>query len=159
MQQLIKRWAEANGWTATIEQSILDGLGSVDVGLHRDGVTVACEVSVTSTTAYEVGNIQKCLTARFDHVISIVLDVASGQKIRSALRDLDTDLQPRVQVLRPEELFEYLGNLGSKPENASRTSTVKGYTVRVNRKQVEGADRNRSIGQTMVAALKRIKKG
>ena len=45
-QELIRRWAQDKGYLATVEAEILDGLGSVDIALEKDGWRLACEVSV-----------------------------------------------------------------------------------------------------------------
>jgi hypothetical protein len=71
LQQLIKRWAEARGYSVIIEKPILDGLGSVDVALEKGSRAIACEVSVTTDTQHEIGNVQKCLAAGFQDVILI----------------------------------------------------------------------------------------
>src|SRR5262249_3120389 len=71
LQQLIKRWAEARGYTVIIEKSILDGLGSVDVALEKGSLSIACEVSVTTDPDHEIGNVQKCLAAGFETVILV----------------------------------------------------------------------------------------
>jgi len=36
--------------------------GQVDVALHREGLSIACEVSVTTGIEHELGNVRKCWT-------------------------------------------------------------------------------------------------
>jgi hypothetical protein len=52
MQQFIKRWAEGMGYRATIEKPLDNGC-SVDVALEKENVSIACEISVTTTSAHE----------------------------------------------------------------------------------------------------------
>ena len=159
LQELIKRWADANGWRATIEKPILDGLGSVDVALEKGEHTVACEVSVASTSAYEVSNIQKCLAAGFNAVVSIVVDKRTLGKMREALSTQVSEADAeRVQILTPDALFPFLHQLDVEP--ATATKTVRGYKVRVKYRSAADADaaaRTRTITQTIVGALKRLK--
>src|SRR5207249_3935344 len=82
LQQLIKRWAESKGYRATIEKQILDGLGSVDVALEKDNLAIACEIAVSSTPEKELGNVQKCLAAGFDHVVSVSSDNKTLRKAK-----------------------------------------------------------------------------
>jgi len=157
LQDLIRRWADANGWRATVEKPILDGLGSIDVFLEKGGRSVACEVSVASTTDYEIGNIRKCLAAGISEVISVVVERRSLDKLRAAVsKDIETADSKKVRVLAPEELFAHLNQLDVSPAKADRS--VRGYNVRVRHQQTAGrAAQNQSIAQTVVGALKRLR--
>ena len=48
LQAMIKEQAELLAWQATIEERIIEGSGQVDVGLEKDEMKVAVEVSVTT---------------------------------------------------------------------------------------------------------------
>ena len=156
LQELIKRWADSNGWRAVIEKSILDGLGSVDVALERGEHSVACEVSVASTSDYELANVQKCLAAGFGKVVSIVLDRRTMGRIKDAVAaQITAGDAERVEILTPETLFEFLEQLGVEPPTAK---TVRGYKVRVKYRDVPDAPvRTRIITQTIAGALKRLR--
>jgi hypothetical protein len=158
LQDLIRRWADANGWRATVEKPILDGLGSIDVALEKDGRSIACEVSVASTTDYEIGNIRKCLAAGIGEVISVVVEHRGLEKLRAAVaKEIEKPDSERVQVLAPEELFVYLGQLG-EATGAGGDKTVRGYSVRVKHSQRDGrAAQSQSIARTVVGALKRLR--
>jgi excisionase family DNA binding protein len=109
LQQLIKRWAEARGYAVTIEKPILDGLGSVDVALEKGSRSIACEVSVTTDTQHEIGNIQKCLAAGFQDVILISSEKKLLTSARHALvAALSTAQYRQVKFLTPEETFSFL---------------------------------------------------
>ena len=47
-----------------IEEPTPGGKGSVDVALRRDDFSIACEISVTSTVAQEVGNVHEVSRSR-----------------------------------------------------------------------------------------------
>ena len=56
------------GFRAAIEESIGDGM-SVDVVVEDENNRLAIEVSVSTPTRHEIGNIRKCLDAGFHHVV------------------------------------------------------------------------------------------
>jgi hypothetical protein len=152
LQELIRRWGEANGWRATVERRILDGLGSIDVALEKDNYTVACEVSVSSTVEYELGNIRKSLAAGFQSVISIVPEMRARQKLSQAVAaSIDASNVEQVKVMTLEELFCYLGSIEGRKtiDNVS-----KGYRVTVQRGPL--AAPTKSITKTVLRALKRL---
>jgi len=68
LQSLLKHIAQEQGYRAVIEEPTSDG-GRVDVGLEQDGIRIACEISVTSTSEQEIGNIEKCLRAGYDQIV------------------------------------------------------------------------------------------
>ena len=99
----------------TIEQPILDGLGSVDVALQKGNRRLACEVSVTTDAEHEVGNVQKCLAAGFDEVILISSEKKLLTSVRHALiAALSTAQYRQVKFLTPEETFSFIESLEAK---------------------------------------------
>jgi len=133
LQDLIKRWAEGRGWHVTIEKPVLDGLGNVDVALEKDGGSVACEISITSTADYEAGNVQKCLAAGFQHVVLVSSDKKVLAKARSVICEaLNPEQIKRVRFLTPEEFFSFVEALevtatgkGSATESRSEILTAR----------------------------------
>jgi excisionase family DNA binding protein len=107
LQALIQRVAESYDFEVTIEKSVLDGSGSIDVSLERESLKIACEVSVTSSTDYETKNILKCLTAGYDYALVIV----SNQK---KLRSLNTKLRSVIPLGQHDKVkaFSIAGLLG-----------------------------------------------
>ena len=126
------------------------------MALERGEQSVACEVSVSSTPTYEVANIQKCLAAGFDNVVSIVLDRRTMARIKVAIEaQIQADDATRVEILTPEALFEFLEQLGTA---VPQTTKVRGYNVRVKHRPVSDASvRSRTITQTIAGALKRMR--
>lgn len=55
--------------TIPIEESIHDGAGRVDVILPRSELSLAFEISVTTTKDHELGNVDKCLVLPLTHVV------------------------------------------------------------------------------------------
>ena len=115
LQQLIKRWAEARGYMVTVEKTILDGLGSVDVALEKGSHLVACEISVTTDAEHETGNVQKCLAAGFHEVILVSSEKKVLTTVRQALvAALSTAQYRQVKFCTPEEAFSFLENFEVK---------------------------------------------
>ena len=128
MQRVIERMAESYGFRSEIEKSVLDGTGSVDVSLERDGLKIACEVSITSSAGYEAKNVLKCLSAGYETVVIVVAkqDYISGltAKLRSAVPGSAMD---RVKVLSLAGCLGYLREISPAPEsNAPRMDKAKG---------------------------------
>jgi len=73
-QSVIKFHAEVKGYSAVIEEPILGGKETVDIGLKRDGKRLAVEISITTRPDHEVGNVKKCLDARYAQAIVLFLE-------------------------------------------------------------------------------------
>lgn len=158
LQELIRRWGEANGWRATIEKSILDGLGSVDVALEREGLSVACEIGVSSSCEHEIGNVQKCISAGFSSVVAIVADKNRMKKMSSLVNSQLAGSAHQCRVLSPEQLFEFLHSLENQGVVDDRRH-IKGYEVRTGHKRATpggGASGRAAVARTIVAALRRM---
>jgi hypothetical protein len=159
LQELIRRWAEANGWRATIEKPILDGLGIVDIVLERGEISIACEIGISASADHEVDNVQKCLSAGFSHAVSIVPDSRKLATMTKRLAVLLPEEPMRVLAASPEGLFEFLGGLAT--DSASTTNSVRGYRVAV--KKSSGNPRTAQARRGMLAkvmsnALSRLKR-
>jgi hypothetical protein len=156
LQELVKRWAEAKGYRVVIEQPILDGRGSVDVALERDGWRLACEISVTTSVQHEVGNVEKCLAAGFDQVVFLSLKSEQLKKVRLALeKRVSAGDLARVLFLAPEEFSTFLDG---RPV-ASTASVVGGYKVKVRYGSAEGASasaRSKAVAGVVARSLKRM---
>jgi len=159
LQELIRQWAEANGWRATIEEPVLDDSGRVDVVLRNAKRSIACEVAVTTSAAHELQNVRKCLAAGFERVLA----VSPARRLLADLRqEASKSLSPvelrRVEFCSPEEMFAVLDALNSRGRTSEQT--VRGYRVKVRVAQdptrAPDAVRN-TIGEVMAKALRRMK--
>lgn len=160
LQQLIKRWTEGRGYLATIEQPILDGMGSVDVALEKDEMRIACEISVTTSPEHETSNVQKCLAAGFAYVAVISPEKKTLAKMKgpilSAVSEADSG---RIIFCTPEELFAFLETLGTQAPGANEK--VRGYKVKVKYTSVGEAEKKgkrQAVGQVILGALKRLRR-
>jgi hypothetical protein len=158
VQQLVKLLAEERGFRATIEETILDGAGRVDVSLVRNGIKVACQVSVTTTKDWELGGIEKCLAAGYQEV---VLVGSSDRHIKAFSKFIEENLDPkeqgRVRYVTSETLVDYLNEFG-KP--APTEDVVRGYKVRTTQQSVdskEATSRRKAITEVIARSLKASK--
>jgi hypothetical protein len=155
LQQLIKQLAEDRGLRAIIEEAVPSG--QVDVGLHQGDLSIACEISVTTTPDYEAQNLAKCLRAGFARVWAVAPDAKRRKaiKLRAEAR-LGDEEAGRIEFLTTEELIEALDTL-SVPEPSE--TVVKGYRVKTIRKEVSGAEakeRRASIARILSRSAREI---
>lgn len=160
LQRLIKEAAEERGFRATIEETILDGAGRVDVSLSRAGRRIACEISIASARDQELGNVEKCLDAGFDEVILI----ASTKRQLATLckfitPHLDEDAASRVRFHTPEDVIIRLDELVAATLVTEQTS--RGYRVRVTREVVSAEQvktRREAIAGVVARSIVQAKK-
>jgi hypothetical protein len=139
-QAEFKRLAEARGFRATIERQIPDSQDTVDLYIERDGVSIACEVSVTNTLEYEMKNITKCLRAGVQQVLVLTVASEKHQRLSAAIASLlSPEQQEKVLCIQKNEFEAYLDSLSPKdtPNPPAITTEgmpkmVKGWKVRTN---------------------------
>src|SRR5579863_29282 len=157
LQELVKRWAEAKGYRATVEEPLPSG-GKVDVALRREGHALACEISVTTGAEHETGNVEKCLAAGFDEVVLLSLHRGTLGKVRQAVEaKVPAQDRGRLHFMSPEEFFTFL----DAPEPAAKETTVGGYKVKVKYRPAEGeaaARKSKAVSDILLKSLKRMKK-
>jgi len=124
LQQLIKGLATDRGFQAVIEEQVAGG--QVDVGLHRDGLSIACEISVTSTPDYEAQNLAKCLRAGFTRVWAIAPDAKRKRAIQAKAKERLGEEAGKVEFLTADEAAFLLEQLvAPEPE----PTIVRGYKL------------------------------
>jgi len=132
---------------------------AVLVGLQRDGLRIACEVSITSDAAHELGNIEKCLKDGYDHVVLC----SPYRKTLNSARKLVSNRLPdaeseRVLFLEPEQGISFLEETAAQSE--SKETTIKGCKVNVQYVAVgqeEKRTKRQAVGQVILRALQRMK--
>lgn len=161
LQTLIKKMAESRGYKATVEQVTPDSKGKVDVLLEKDNKTIACEVSVTTDTNWELHNIQKCLAAGYDLIVVCMVEAKSIALLKKKLQDTFSPQQSeKIRVFEPEAFFQYLDtSMVATP--LSTETTMKGYRVKVNYDSITEEEMKRkkdSIAKIVADSLKKMKK-
>lgn len=157
LQSLVRRLGQDRGFRAIVEQSILDGIGSVDVALEREGLKVACEIWVTTPLDNEIKNIQKCLAAGFDQVVAISTNAKSLKRLQAAVvvgvQEAD---RGRIHLVTPDQLPQLLDGLAPPPE---QTEIVGGYKVKVQYGSASDQEkdvRSRTLHDVVARTLKRL---
>jgi uncharacterized protein DUF87 len=160
LQTLIKRYAEEKGYRATVEAA-LPGGGRVDVLLERDGESIACEISVTSTPEQELENLTKCLTAGIGRVVLVSPEPRSLKRVEKLATDqLDGETLRRVSFRTPEEFFSLLEEIENPASASERKGAVLGYKVKTKFKDSEREQGGRAkvLADTIIQALKRLRR-
>jgi len=137
IQQRIKAVAEELGFRATIEKPVLDGHGSVDLALEREGHAIACEITITTTTDHEFGNVKKCIKAGF---LAVAVVSPREERLRQIEEAIKAGLVPqesaRVAYFTPDQFISWLRALAPTltPQPAvpavPSERTTRGYRVR-----------------------------
>lgn len=175
-QAEFKRLAEARGFRATIERQLPDSQDTVDLYIERDGVSIACEVSVTNTLEYEMKNITKCLRAGVQKVLVLTVEPEKHRRLSAAIASLlSPEQQEKVLCLQKDEFDPFLASVSPKgnpsppePATEGKPKMVKGWKVRTNSipAPIEDLPRlEKEMAATMAENLrrgktkKRVKKG
>jgi hypothetical protein len=154
LQELVKRWAEEHGFRAVVEEQIPGTRESIDIALYRGDTRIACEISVTTPLEYEVGNVEKCLSASFGKVTVISLKKPRLTKLDKLLRDLlPPDKFEKVHLFTPEEFLSWLAGQPVEVQEG----TVRGYKVKV-RYRNPGDDRHKRIAEILAKSMGGLKK-
>lgn len=151
LTHLVARLGQERGFRAVLEEPV--GNGRVDVALRRDGLSIACEISVSTEVTHELGNAKKCLAGGFQHVILITPDDSKRKRLAKALGQ-DAALKA-VRVCSPEELALFLDSLAQSDGPDERI--VRGYKVRVKRQNQSASDmaaRRDTIGKIVARSIK-----
>jgi len=127
---MIKSLANQYGWKADLEYQVSGG--SVDVWIERDGLSIACEITVTTPTDHELRNIDKCRNAGADEIWLICEDEAKLAQIKSCLSDT-----ANVFFFTPDNLPS---EIEARSDMAVGSSNVRGFTVSVKRAYVSEID-------------------
>jgi len=114
LQMMIKEQAELYDWRAVIEERIPRTLESVDLGLTRDELRVAVEISTTSRPEQETQNIRKCLDAGYDYVVSVCEDEKQLAMIKKeARKSFSHKERERIKFFPPSRVKSFLSSLAS----------------------------------------------
>ena len=112
LQERIKVAAEARGFRADLEMEVGDSRETVDVGLIRRDIRIACEISSTTTIDHEVGNMRKCLAAGFGHVAVIAGRGRRLQQMAEAMKAcFSGDDFSRLGFYEPDQFLAFIEGL------------------------------------------------
>lgn len=135
LQHLIVRLAQERGFRATTEDTA--GNGRADVVLKKEGFTVACEISITTSVEHEIANVQKCIAAGFTHIIFICKDQKRREKVRKGFPSTISE-HANITYIAPEDIVATLDNLDQEPKTTE--GVVRGYKVKVSRQNLSASE-------------------
>jgi len=135
IQQRLKAVGEGLGFRATVEKPVPNGQGSIDLTLEKPGHAIACEINVTSTIDYEVGNASKCLKAGFAKVAVICANADRLSRLAETMRGcFSADQISRIGFYSPDDFISYLqtATLEEAPPSGSAPTEERkrGYKVK-----------------------------
>jgi len=160
LQQLIKRMAESRGYVVTIELSLPDNRGSIDLVITKDGKATAIEICNTTNAEWEMHNIIKCIESGYSSVISISEDSRQLEKIKDKCKTGIASFSKKdIQFFTPENLFAYLDS--QVVSVTSTETTIRGYRVNVSYDAMTAQEMNKkrsSVAEVIKQSMQRIKK-
>ncbi len=122
-------------------------------------MSIACEVSVTTNPAHELGNIEKCLAAGYGQVVVVSNERKSLSKIKELVsQKLSQADQCKVKLLQLPGFFAFIEEIGAK--EAGTDETVRGYKVTRRYKPVTEAEKKtkrRAIADIILRGLGKSK--
>ncbi len=83
---------------------MLDGHGHIDVHLLREGLSIGCEISVSTGAQHETQNLAKCLSAGFGYAVLISPDEETLSEARALFGRPDE----RVRFVTPDGFIAFL---------------------------------------------------
>jgi len=159
IQKEIKGLAEDLGFRVSIEAPIPNSEAGIDVLLVKGAYSVACEISVSGTIQYEVGNAMKCLRAGHKHVAVICEDREKLKKIKAAvLSATEASQLARLGFYSPGDFSGWLRDQAPLHATAAPEKQMRrGYRVNripVHLTEEERKRREKDIVDTMAEAMK-----
>ena len=162
IQERIQTEAHALGFFAAVESQLAEKSNqAADVVLRRGELSIAVEISVTTTTDHEFGNVAKCVAAGFNRVAVLSPSREKLQAIAAAVdAGLDAKQRTHISYHTPDEFIAELRKLAEStavaaPATATERST-RGYKVRRHGPSVSSEERKateeaaiRLIAETM----------
>ncbi|MBM3836015.1 MAG: DUF87 domain-containing protein [Verrucomicrobia bacterium] len=129
IQKRLKRAAEELGFHGTIEKEVPGG--SVDLVLQRDDLSIACEISFSTTIDHEVGLVINRLSAGFANIAIICIEESRLERIQKAvLGCLSSEQASCVAYYLPEAFIAHLQSLTTKQTGTQPSLTLGKYKVK-----------------------------
>lgn len=129
IQNLVKELGEQSGWRVTLEETVLEGTGRIDVVARRDDARMLVEVSMTTTREHEYANIKKCLEFGGTYILMVATPARHLTSLRKYIEPLlNASEKELVRFMLPDELPAFFDALTMR--EPVKHSIVKGYKVR-----------------------------
>lgn len=146
IQERLQTEANKLGFTAGIEGGVAAGTTqAADLVLRKGPVVIAVEITITTTTDHEFGNVKKCLNAGFPRVAVVSPQPARLEAIAQAVRGaLDANEIARVSYFTPEAFIAELKQIAAEtaaPSEFPKERVVGQYKVRRSVPELSDAER------------------
>ena len=129
LQEFIRSISQEAGFHVTVERDIGQGK-SVDVAIERADRRIACEISVTTPTKYEMGNVHKSLDAGFDTVLLVTQEASKLAVLKNAVAKEFPEAS-NIHCILPSFVGDFLrmargvGAPVSMPEDEANSSVIR----------------------------------
>jgi len=129
LQDRIAEQAKVFGWKAAIEERIGRSLEHVDVGLRKDDMRVAVEISDTTKPEQEIQNIKKCLEAGYDYILAVGPDDKDLSLLKTEVKKSFTYKErERVRFYPASRVKDFFGSVS--PAIVSENGIVSGQITK-----------------------------
>lgn len=155
LQNYVKTIATQRGFKATIEE-VLKNDDRVDVALKKGKLNIAIEISVTNSMDYEVQNIKKCISAKYDFVLMLCDNEKHLQNIKIKSREtVSKKYHQKLHFVSSRNFAELLDAI--TPQEKVVEKRVKGYRVKTSYTSKPSKNQS-SITKLIASSLKLRKK-
>jgi hypothetical protein len=138
IQERLQAEARALGFFAVVESPIPGKtVRAADLGLKRESLTIAVEITVTTTTDHEFGNVKKCLDAGYSRVAVVSPEPERLEAIATAVEaGLGAEAARKVTYHTPDGFIAELRKLAvvevvkPAPPVTLGELTIRGFKVK-----------------------------
>ncbi|HEU5124827.1 MAG TPA: type IV secretion system DNA-binding domain-containing protein [Verrucomicrobiae bacterium] len=137
IQERIQKEAHALGFSAEIEKQLKKGSNhSADLVLRKGDVSIAVEITVTTTTDHEFGNVKKCVENGFSRIAVVSSSPERLEQIKVAvMAGLGAGVAAKVEYHSPDALIQELRTITSetpapKVAEQPKERIIRGWKVR-----------------------------
>lgn len=156
IQNALRTIGHELGFLAEIEDEVFDSENrarQIDVALRKEGILIACEISITTKPEREVENIARSFDAGVHHVFVVAPDPKHRQDIETTARaELRADQFVNVSVvLSADEVKTQLARLDISPRQ--KETVMRGYKVQTHFNQgdpTEAARRREAFARALL---------
>ena len=132
LQNFIRTIAHQRGYRVSLEKELPNGQ-RIDVGLIKNDIRIAIEVSVSNSNSYEAQNIQKCIHHGYQVVYLVSESEVHLKNIKKeASKILDAKEREKVFYIKPDDLVQYLDIPIQEESPETPPKRVKGWRINVN---------------------------
>ncbi len=104
-QKVVKGFARKQGYSVEIEKH-LGARQSVDLSLEDGNEKIAIEISVTTDTANELNNIEKCLKANYDRIFVLCSKERTVENLKKLLeKHFQLTEKEKIKISLLRDLF------------------------------------------------------